>query len=194
MTSRLARARVWPRRPAPSPRVPRSQAGSSRWVWTRSAAHRRAVSGPRRPPPARDCEPVPGHRGRARLLWKPGNGKEKKDLVADEAGVPGPHRRPWPSPPGRSRRSGAPGGRETRRPRHGPLAGHASGTSPLMPAFHAVGCATPGAALTRWCVARGGGAARGAGGPGARAHGASPVRAAPDRRPAGPRPRGVPVR
>ena len=34
-------------------------------------------------PPARDCEPVPGHRGRARLLWKPGNGKEKKDLVAD---------------------------------------------------------------------------------------------------------------
>ena len=80
----------------------------------------------------------------------------------------GPHRRPWPSPPGRSRRSGAPGGRETRRPRHGPVAGHASGTSPLMPAFHAVGCATPGGALTRWCVARGGGAARGAGWPGAR--------------------------
>ena len=106
----------------------------------------------------------------------------------------GPHRRPWPSPPGRSRRSGAPGGRETRRPRHGPVAGHASGTSPLMPAFHAVGCATPGGALTRWCVARGGGAARGAGGPGARAHGASPVRAAPDRRPADPRPRAVPVR
>ena len=106
----------------------------------------------------------------------------------------GPHRRPWPSPPGRSRRSGAPGGRETRRPRHGPVAGHASGTSPLMPAFHAVGCATPGGALTRWCVARGGGAARGAGWPGARAHGASPVRAAPDRRPADPRPRAVPVR
>ena len=38
-------------------------------------------------PPARDCEPVPGHRGRARLLWKPGNGKEQKDLVADEAGA-----------------------------------------------------------------------------------------------------------
>ena len=58
--------------------------------------------------------------------------------------VRGPHRRPWPSPPSRSRRSGAPGGRETRRPRHGPVAGHVSGTSPLMPAFHAVGCATPG--------------------------------------------------
>ena len=49
-------------------------------------------------------------------------------------------------------------------------------------------------ALTRWCVARGGGAARCAGWPGARAHGASPVRAAPDRRPADPRPRAVPVR
>ena len=52
----------------------------------------------------------------------------------------------------------------------------------------------PGARLTRWCVARGGGAARGAGWPGARAHWASPVRAAPDRRPADPRPRAVPVR
>ena len=50
------------------------------------------------------------------------------------------------------------------------------------------------APTTRWCVARGGGAARGAGWPGARAHGASPVRAAPDRRQADPRPRGVPVR
>ena len=49
-------------------------------------------------------------------------------------------------------------------------------------------------ALTRWCVARGGGAARGAGWPGARAHAASPVRAAPDRRQADPRPRAVPVR
>ena len=106
--------------------------------------------------------------------------------------VPGPHRRTWPSPPGRSRRSGAPGGRETRRPRHGPVAGHVSGTSPLMPAFHAVGCATPGgAALRRWCVARGGGAARCAGWPGARAHGASPVRAAPDTQRAGRRPRAI---
>ena len=110
----------------------------------------------------------------------------------------GPHRRPWPSPPSRSRRSGAPGGRETRRPRHGPVAGHVSGTSPLLPAFHAVGCATPGGALTRWCVARGGGAVWCAGrrcGPGGAArHAVSPVRAVPDRRPAGPRPRGVPAR
>ena len=53
-------------------------------------AIRRAQTGgvrPPPPPPARDCEPVPGHRGRARLLWKPGNGKEQKDLVADEAGA-----------------------------------------------------------------------------------------------------------
>ena len=54
------------------------------------------------------------------------------------------------------------------------------------------------ARLTRWCVARGGGAARCAGrrcGPGgATRHAASPVRAAPDRRPAGRRPRAVPVR
>ena len=54
------------------------------------------------------------------------------------------------------------------------------------------------APLTRWCVARGGGAARCAGrrcgSCGAARHAASPVRAAPDRRPAGPRPRAVPAR
>ena len=53
-------------------------------------------------------------------------------------------------------------------------------------------------ALTRWCVARGEGAARCAGrrcGPGGAArHAASPGRAAPDRRPAGRRPRAVPAR
>ena len=49
------------------------------------------------------------------------------------------------------------------------------------------------ARLTRECVARGGGAARGAGWPGARAHAASPVRAAPERRPVGRQPRGVPA-
>ena len=206
MPSRLARARVWPRRPAPSPRVPRSLAGSSLWAWTRSAAHRRAVSGPRRPPgprlragagaPRKGAPPVEtwkwqGAKGPCRRR----SGCEASAKHPLRTRVPGPHRRTWPSPPGRSRRSGAPGGRETRRPRHGPVAGHVSGTSPLMPAFHAVGCATPGGgALTRWCVARGGGAARGAGWPGARAHGASPVRAAPDRRPADPRPRAVPVR
>ena len=42
------RVRVRPRRPAPSPRVPRSLASPSLWAWTRSAAHRRAVSGDRR--------------------------------------------------------------------------------------------------------------------------------------------------
>ena len=56
----------------------------------------------------------------------------------------------------------------------------------------------PPRALTRWCVARGEGAARCAGrrcGPGGAAcHAASPVRAAPDRRPAGRRPRAAPAR
>ena len=54
------------------------------------------------------------------------------------------------------------------------------------------------APLTRWCVARGGGAARCAarrcGSGGAARHAASPVRAAPDRRQAGRRPRAVPAR
>ena len=53
-------------------------------------------------------------------------------------------------------------------------------------------------ALTRWCVARGEGAARCAGRPcgpgGAARHAVSPVRAAPDRRQAGRRPRAVPAR
>ena len=35
------------------------------------------------------------------------------------------------------------GRRETNRPRSGPVAGHVSGTFPLMPASHAVGCARP---------------------------------------------------
>ena len=82
-----------------------------------------------------------------------------------------------------------PGRRETSRPRHGPVAGHVSGTYPLMPASQASGVPPRGAALMRWFVARGGGAARCAGrrcGPGGAArHGASPVRAAPDRRPVG---------
>ena len=43
-----ARARVRPRRPATLPRVPRSLAGPYSGAWTRSAAHRRAVSGDRR--------------------------------------------------------------------------------------------------------------------------------------------------
>ena len=111
----------------------------------------------------------------------------------------GPHRRPWPSPPSRSRRSGAPGGRETRRPRQRP-----GGRSRFrdVPADARVSrrrvCDTGGRALTRWCVARGEGAARCAGrrcGPGGPArHAASPVRAAPDTPRAGPRPRAVPVR
>ena len=56
-----------------------------------------------------------------------------------------------------------PGRRETSRRRHGPVAGHVSGTSPLMPAFHAVGCATPGGpyAVGRRTRRRGG-AVRGA--------------------------------
>ena len=53
-------------------------------------------------------------------------------------------------------------------------------------------------ALTRWCAARGGEAVWCAGRRcrlgGAACHAASPVRAAPDRRPAGRRPRAVPVR
>ena len=45
-----ARARSWPPRPAPSARVPRSRPGSYLLTWMRPAAHRRAVSGPCRPP------------------------------------------------------------------------------------------------------------------------------------------------
>ena len=111
---------------------------------------------------------------------------------------PGPHRRTWPSPPGRSRRSGAPAvvkrvDRDTARlPATSP--GHPRGCPRLKPS----GVPPRGAALRRWCVARGGGAARCAGrrcGPGGAArHAVSPVRAAPDRRPAGRRPRGVPAR
>ena len=56
----------------------------------------------------------------------------------------------------------------------------------------------PPRALTRWCVARGEGAARCAGrrcGPGGAArHAVSPVRAVPDRRRVGRRPRAVPAR
>ena len=48
--SRLARARVWRRRPAPSPGVPRSLAGSYLLARARAAANRRAV-GVRPPPP-----------------------------------------------------------------------------------------------------------------------------------------------
>ena len=49
---------------------------------------------------------------------------------------------------------------ETNRPRGGPVAGHVSGTSPLMPASHAVGCARPRArpyAVVRRTRRRGGG-------------------------------------
>ena len=52
-----------------------------------------------------------------------------------------------------------PGRRETNRPRGGPGAGHVSGTSPLMPASHAVGCARPRArpsAVVRRTRRRGG--------------------------------------
>ena len=48
---------------------------------------------------------------------------------------------------------------ETNRPRGGPVAGHVSGTSPLMPASHAVGCARPRArpsAVVRRTRRRGG--------------------------------------
>ena len=65
---------------------------------------------------------------------------------------------------------------------------HVRVSSPVSPAV-------PRRALTRWCVARGAGAARCAGrrcGPGGAArHAASPGRAAPDRRPAGRRRRAV---
>ena len=40
-----------------------------------------------------------------------------------------------------------PGRRETNRPRHGPVAGHISGTYPRMPAYQDVGGATPGRGL-----------------------------------------------
>ena len=59
-----ARVRGRPRRPAPSPRVPRSRASPSVVAWARPAAHRRAVSGPRGPP-VRSRGSVPG--GRAPL-------------------------------------------------------------------------------------------------------------------------------
>ena len=54
-----ARARVRPGGAATSPRVPRSLADPQLWAWTRSPAHRRAVSGD--PPP-------PGPRPRAVAL------------------------------------------------------------------------------------------------------------------------------
>ena len=54
-----ARARVRPGGAATSPRVPRSLADPQLWAWTRSPAHRRAVSGDP-PPPGPRPRAVPG--------------------------------------------------------------------------------------------------------------------------------------
>ena len=74
-----------------------------------------------------------------------------------------------------------------------PASGHLSGTRPRVQPRLA---RCPPRALTRWCVARGEGAARCAGRPcrSVGRHAASPVRAAPDTPRAGRRPRGVPAR
>ena len=109
--------------------------------------------------------------------------------------VEGTRRRRRASTTVRSGRSGKITSSGTNAQRGRPESGHISGTRPRVQPRLA---RCPPRALTRWCVARGEGAARCAGrrcGPGGAArHAASPVRAAPDTPRAGPRPRAVLVR
>ena len=136
----------------------------------------------------------------------PIRGRSAADERRRNGRVAGTPRRAGPSSIGRSSRSGVPAvlrrAASASARRLGPPRGHVCrGHGPVRPCglsatlgAQAGGVRPQPGPLTRWCVARGGGAARGAGWPGARARGTSPVRAAPDRRPAGPRRRAVPVR
>ena len=88
------RARVRPRRPATSPRVRRWLADPQLWAWTRSAAHRRAVSGDRRPPsgPRRRA----GAKGARRASLRGGASHEAEGrggARTGRAGLVGPGRR-----------------------------------------------------------------------------------------------------
>ena len=109
--------------------------------------------------------------------------------------VEGTRRRRRASTTVRSGRSGKINSAGTNAQRGRPESGHISGTRPRVQPRLA---RCPPRALTRWCVARGEGAARCAGrrcGPGGAArHAASPGRAAPDTPRAGRRPRAVPAR
>ena len=109
--------------------------------------------------------------------------------------VEGTRRRRRASTTVRSGRSGQITSSGTNAQRGRPESGHLSGTRPRVQPRLA---RCPPRALTRWCVARGEGAARCAGrrcGPGGAArHAGSPVRAVPDTPRAGPRPRAVPAR
>ena len=100
--------------------------------------------------------------------------------------VEGTRRRRRASTTVRSGRSGQITSAGTNAQRGRPESGHLSGTGPRVQPRLA---RWPPRALTRWCVARGAGAARCAGrrcGPGGAArHAGSPERAVPDRRPAG---------
>ena len=127
--------------------------------------------------------------------WRPGRSSGQRKCGPLALIVEGTRRRRRASNTVRSGRSGKITSSGTNAQRGRPESGHLSGTRPRVQPRLA---RWPPRALTRWCVARGAGAARCAGrrcGPGGAArHAASPVRAAPDRRPAGRRPRAVPVR
>ena len=109
--------------------------------------------------------------------------------------VEGTRRRRRASTTVRSGRSGKINSAGTNAQRGRPESGQLSGKLPRVQRRLA---RCPPRALTRWCVARGGGAARCAGrrcGPGGAArHAVSPVRAAPGTPRAGRRPRAVPAR
>ena len=201
-----------PRRPAPSPRVPRSRDGSS----VRPRRDPRRTDG-RCPAPAltrgrvargggtkRGGGPLiasggPPSRGGGLPARVPATGATHGDVGDCVGRVRGYGRRG-----GMARRVpavgvalGWGGSVLPRDPRRGILGGTLGGRCPATAApGHAP---VPGGPriLTRWCVARGGGAARCAGrrcGPGGAADGlVPPAPAAPDRRPAGPRRRAVPA-
>ena len=107
--------------------------------------------------------------------------------------VDGTRRRRRASKTVRSGRSGQINSAGTNAQRGRPESGHISGTLPRVQPRLA---RCPPRALTRWCVARGEGAARCAGRPcrSAARQAVSPVRAAPDTPRAGPRRRAVPAR
>ena len=120
-------------------------------------------------------------------------GRQVSAVRASALSVEGTRRRRRASNTVRSGRSGQINRAGTNAQRGRPESGHLSGTRPRVQPRLA---RCPPRVLTRWCVARGEGAARCVGRPcqSAARHAASPGRAAPDTPQVGRRPRAVPAR
>ena len=106
--SGLARARVRPRRPATSPRVPRSLASPSPlWAWTRSAAHRGRCPATATPPQVAAASWCPGGAPGARPCAVVRRTRRRAGAVCGTAVRAGWGRPPggvaWPAPPDRRR-------------------------------------------------------------------------------------------